>query len=89
MSHASMCVAFRKQLCKTQLLSDLTKSCKVKMRGVTLVKRHFRRNYKSYGHKNYTHVSRDPGLNADTFKFIRGAFVIKCQTSKVGVQGLF
>ena len=59
------------------------------MRGVTPVGRYFRRNYKSYDHKNYTQVSRDPGLHADTFKITRCAFVIECQTIKIGVQGLF
>ena len=41
---ASMHVAFRNLLCKNHLLSDLIKSCEVKMRGVTLVRCNFRKN---------------------------------------------
>ena len=70
-------------------LRNLTKSCKVKMRGVIPVWRHFEKNYQSYDHENYTHVGGDPGLHADVFTFIRDAFVIKCQTSKLDAQGLF
>ena len=75
-----MCVAFFNQLC------DFTKSCKLKMRGLTLVGQDFRRNCRSYDHKT---VSGDPGLHVDTFKLTRGSFVIKWQTSKVDAQGLF
>ena len=51
-----MRVEFRNQLCNNHLLSDLTKSCKVKMRGVILVGCNFRNNYKSYDNKNFKHV---------------------------------
>ena len=59
------------------------------MRGVTLVRCNLTENYQSYDHENYTHVSGDPGLHADIFTFIRDAFIIKWQTSKVDAQGLF
>ena len=60
------------------------------MKGVTLVGRALRRNYKSYNHNNYTQMSRHPRLHANIFKSIRCAFVsLNKRLFKFDVHGLF
>ena len=57
------------------------------MKGETLVGRNFRKkDYTSYEHKHYKHVSGDLRLYADIFKFIKVASFIKWQTCKIDVQ---
>ena len=56
------------------------------MRRETLVGRNFRKHYKSYDHKHYTHFSGDPRLHVVIFKFINVALFIKWQTCEIDVQ---
>ena len=60
------------------------------MGGVTLVGRNFRKKtIRAMTTKLTQYVGGNPGLHADIFTFIKGDFIIKCQTSKLHVQGLF
>ena len=72
-----------------QQIKDLTKSCKLKIRGVTMFCLHFLSTHRSDRPENPASIGRHRKVHLDILSFIRHLLFIKWGTCEIDVQELF